>query len=113
MQDTMSILLEEIDTVFARFAKHKHVAGMLVFDMYGTPLRTTFSPSDTLAYLQMATDLVMKTQRGMKDLGIKDEPLEIIRLRIGSREVPKSVNLDSLLPKLIPNRIQRPLNYHY
>lgn len=87
MQDTMSILLEEIDTVFARFAKHKHVAGMLVFDMYGTPLRTTFSPSDTLAYLQMATDLVMKTQRGMKDLGIKDEPLEIIRLRIGSREV--------------------------
>ncbi|KAI5701133.1 hypothetical protein M8J75_001741 [Diaphorina citri] len=82
----MALLVDEIDTIFARFSDHCAVTGMAVYDPMGCPIRSNMTKAETLNYIRIGMDLVLKAQRGIQDFQTRDE-LEMIRVRTGTKEV--------------------------
>ncbi|XP_068151981.1 dynein light chain roadblock-type 1 [Drosophila tropicalis] len=76
----------EVEELLKRFQAYKNIAGIIVVDNDGIPIKTTLDNTQTVHYAALMQNFVLKARQVVLDLDATNE-LTLLRMRTLTNEV--------------------------
>ena len=76
-----------VDETIKRICSHKGVAGVIIVNGDGIPIKTNLDNAVTVQYAALVSLLVSKTRSAVKQLGKDDDDLQTIRVHSKKHEI--------------------------